>query len=169
MLTPEENYREFAVDRSHADAQISNENLRATGQAMILINGGAATAVLAFLSKESVNSPLLHVAAECLIVYGAGVFFGAAMMYSKNRSLDHYNIYWRLEAFPRSGWRRKPKPGRGWMRDENPDVDKIRNKARRWWRTANWFFGFSTAAFLGASFLIAWTLYGFKAAAINCF
>jgi hypothetical protein len=50
MSTPEEDYREFAVRRSHLDAQISNENLRATGQAMILINGGAATAILAFLS-----------------------------------------------------------------------------------------------------------------------
>src|SRR4051794_22984724 len=36
--------------RSHKDADVANENARAAGQAAILINGGAATAILAFLA-----------------------------------------------------------------------------------------------------------------------
>jgi hypothetical protein len=43
--------REFAARRSHQDSQISNENSRSAGQAAILINGGAATAIVALFSR----------------------------------------------------------------------------------------------------------------------
>jgi hypothetical protein len=45
--------QKFAVDRSHRDAESSNATARATAQAAILINGGAATAVLALRKVNS--------------------------------------------------------------------------------------------------------------------
>ena len=53
--------REFAAKRSHQDSQISNENSRAAAQAAIFINGGAATAILALLSKDRIDPHLIRV------------------------------------------------------------------------------------------------------------
>src|SRR4051812_8994365 len=46
---------DFAAERSHRNSQVSNEHSRATAQAAIFINGGAATAVLAFLAKDKID------------------------------------------------------------------------------------------------------------------
>jgi hypothetical protein len=53
----------FAVERSHRDSASSNETARATAQAAILINGGAATAVLAFLAKGALPQSVFQTAA----------------------------------------------------------------------------------------------------------
>ena len=81
----------FAHDRSHQDAQTSNENARATGQTAIIINGGAATAVLAFLSKDKVDPNVLHVAAGSLGGYVLGVFAGSVMMFCLVRQSNRWH------------------------------------------------------------------------------
>jgi hypothetical protein len=45
----------YAGERSQQDSRISNENARAAAQSAVLINGGAATAVLAFLAKDKID------------------------------------------------------------------------------------------------------------------
>ena len=92
--------RDFAEERSHRDAVVSNETIRATAQAAILINGGAATAILAYLAKNGLDPFVLHQMSWCLVVYGVGVVFGACMMFCAIRSLDYYNVRWRNLAFP---------------------------------------------------------------------
>jgi hypothetical protein len=86
--------RDFAEERSHRDAVVSNETIRATAQAVILINGGAATAILAYLAKNGLDPFVLHQMSWCLAVYGVGVVFGACMMFCAIRSLDFYNVRW---------------------------------------------------------------------------
>lgn len=87
-------FRAFASERSHRDANASNDMGRAAAQAAILINGGAATAILAYLSKEF--GPVVW----CLIGYALGVGAGAVMMYFRHRALEEYHLRWQYEAYP---------------------------------------------------------------------
>jgi len=114
----DEDRRQFAVERSHKDADKSNETIRATAQAAILINGGAATAILAFLSKEGIDPTVYQAAPVSLLGYALGVAAGFFAMYCSVRSLDEYQMRWRLEAYP--------EPGRS--------ADTHRDKAYVWWR-----------------------------------
>jgi hypothetical protein len=131
--------REFAVQRSHKDAESSNATARGTAQAAILINGGAATAVLALLSKESLNPTVLKVASACLGGYALGVLLGAGMMFCIVRSLDFYSLRWRLEAHPVEGVNEKAS----------------QNHAQRWWKRMRNCFYSSMAAFILSSGTLA--------------
>jgi hypothetical protein len=48
---------QLAIERINKDAEQSNESLRAAAQASILINGGAATAVLVFITAVITKKP----------------------------------------------------------------------------------------------------------------
>jgi hypothetical protein len=85
----------FAAKRSHQDSSISNENIRAAAQAAVLINGGAATAVVAFLAKDKIDPYLLKMVPFALAGYAAGVFFGACMMFFSGLALNHWGLAWR--------------------------------------------------------------------------
>ena len=132
--------REFAVARSHKDSEISNEHSRATAQACILINGGAATAVLAFLAKDKIDPAIFYTVPWCLIGYAAGVFFGAFMMICATQSMDYWHQYWYAISFGALG-------------------AKETRAATNWWKG---FYGCSVATmacFLGASTLLAVVLF----------
>jgi hypothetical protein len=133
----------FAVERSHRDAASSNETARSTAQAVILINGGAATAVLAFLAKGDLPGSVLHTAAFCLALYAVGVLAGACMMFCTVRSLDYYALRWRLEANPEQG----------------ADATKSRALGQQWWKYMKRCFYVSAAAFIMSSLALAVALY----------
>jgi hypothetical protein len=89
-----EAFRQLALERSNQDAKQSNEHLRAAAQASILINGGAATAVLAFLSasigKDNFD-PQLAIFAGCAIIgYAAGVACAPFAIWFMNIALKHW-------------------------------------------------------------------------------
>ena len=117
-LNSDEHRREFAVERSHKDADKSNETIRSTAQAAILINGGAATAILAFLSKDGIDPFLYRVAPISLFAYAVGVAAGFAAMYCSIRSLDEYQQRWRLEAHP----------------ETDRSAEQHRRLGERWWK-----------------------------------
>lgn len=96
-------WRTFAAERSQRDAQNSVDGQKAAAQAAILVNGGAATALLALLAKDGHGADLLKSASWGLLVYALGVFFGMWMYYCAARALEHYGVYWRLVAFPEPG------------------------------------------------------------------
>jgi hypothetical protein len=64
---------EFTRQRVHDDFNASNEAARAAAQAAILINGGAATALLAFLSKATPPPFLVRAARVSLGLYALGM------------------------------------------------------------------------------------------------
>jgi hypothetical protein len=64
---------EFTRQRVHDDFNASNEAARAAAQAAILINGGAATALLAFLSKATPPPFLVRAARVSLGLYALGL------------------------------------------------------------------------------------------------
>jgi di/tricarboxylate transporter len=92
--------RNFAEERSHKDAGIANEHARASAQAVILINGGAATAILAFLAKDKLDPAVLRLAPWCLTGYALGVIAGAFTLFFSTRFLEEYSLHWHLTAYP---------------------------------------------------------------------
>jgi hypothetical protein len=78
---------EFKWQRVHDDFNASNETARAAAQAAILINGGAATALLAFLSKAAPTPPfLIRAACVSLGLYALGVVCGTLVMWLAARA-----------------------------------------------------------------------------------
>ena len=120
----------------------SNATARATAQASIPINGGAATAVLAFLAKGTLPQSVFQTAAACLGVYALGVAAGACMMYCTVRSLDYYSLRWRLDAHP----------------EEGADAKRNRRLGERWWKGMKRCFYASMAAFIISSVTLATVL-----------
>jgi hypothetical protein len=132
-------FRKFAMERSHKDAEISDESWRASGQALILINGGAATAIIALISKDGWKSQLWLIALG-LGSYGLGVLFGSLMVLSLMKSLDWWGFIWRKIAFPKSF-----------------GIESgIARKYADWWLgLANWSFLLSILGFVSGSLAVA--------------
>src|SRR5262245_61519003 len=85
---------EHLLERSKALSQTSNEHSRAGAQACILINGGAATAVIAYLAKDKIDAAIVPDVSYSLAGYAAGVFFGALMLVFATQCLDNWSLYW---------------------------------------------------------------------------
>jgi hypothetical protein len=130
--------KEYANERSQSDAQISNENVRAAAQAALLINGGAATAVLAFLSKEKIDPFLLKTVPICLLGYAIGVFSGAFMTFCMGQALRSWSVAWREYSI-------------------NPDADtgRLNSYASRWHRRGRYAFYAAMGCFIVASAVLA--------------
>ncbi len=101
---------EFAVKRSNNAAIAANENSRPMSQYALLINGAAASAIIAFLSKDKIDPTVLAAAPWALGSYAIGVVFGAIAMFCMTESLDYWNSYWekiaRAEGRTVADWER---------------------------------------------------------------
>jgi hypothetical protein len=92
LETPRE---KLAAERAHKDLQTSGETARAAAQVAVLINGGAATAILAYLSKEGhTPSDVLRAAAIALAVYAIGVAWGAWSMWCSSQASAKWGYRW---------------------------------------------------------------------------
>src|SRR5437868_4622412 len=136
----------FAVERSHKISQTANEHARATGQACILINGGAATAVIAFLSKDKIDAALLMTVPRILAGYAVGVFFGALMMFCMTQAMEKWNLYWYFKSHGAS----------------DSMADKSARGANRWAVGYNWCFVFSIMSFVLSSIFLGMLFYPAK-------
>jgi hypothetical protein len=86
---------DLALARANADFATANENSRASAQAAILISGGAATAILAYLAKEAASPPtLLALAPIALLIYAAGVSLAALGLRFTSSSIAQWGYYW---------------------------------------------------------------------------
>jgi hypothetical protein len=100
--TAETARQKLAQTAREKDIVAANDSARAATQAAILINGGAATAILAFLSAYLTKSPptptgILGAAAWSLMGYALGVCFGAWSMWCSSQAAAQYGLRW--EAF----------------------------------------------------------------------
>lgn len=142
MTDSDEARRLFAVERSHRDSDVSADILKAAGQAAILINGGAATAILAYLAKDKLDPSVLEYIPWGMIVYAFGVSVGAGMLFCAARALELYNESWRLTAHP----------------EGKRNSTKVRKLAFGWLIAAHGCFYISMATFLAGSVFVALTL-----------
>src|SRR5689334_22478192 len=92
--------REFAKERSHQDAKTSTEHARAIFQAVILINGAAATAVLTYYGnlKSGASQSLRDVVPYCLGSYSSGILCGMFAGFCYMMTSHHWNVRWQLMA-----------------------------------------------------------------------
>jgi hypothetical protein len=135
-----------AMERAGKDLDNANEGARTATQSAILINGGAATAILAYLSKDTA-APLLNAASVSLFAYAGGVFFAAVSMWCSSQASANFGYYWGAVA------------------------DKNENGKTKFWKNGqSWLCGHrasffaSIACFIFASFWIASTFWKLHAA-----
>ena len=140
LETPRE---KLAADRAHKDMQTSGETARAAAQAAILINGGAATAILAYLSKEGhTPSNVLRAAAITLAAYAIGVAWGAWSMWCASQASAKWGYRWES------------------VLDHDPvGEQEFRNSAEAWLYRHRGSMGLSILFFIGSSCWIALALF----------
>ena len=71
---PEDPYRILARERSHEDARQTVATNRMLVQSLVIINVGAATAVLAYYGAHNASGPGKSAALLTIILYCLGVF-----------------------------------------------------------------------------------------------
>jgi hypothetical protein len=84
-------------ERAKDDAKTSNDFARVAAQSAILINGGAASATLAFigsLARDSHVKVVLSILPLPLFIYSLGVFFAAASLLFMSKSIESYMMEW---------------------------------------------------------------------------
>ena len=90
-----ESKKSIAAQRSHEDAKAANALFQAAGQAAILINGGASTAILAFAAADKAVIRITASALACSLVWFAvGVVAGAFVIAFQAASVQRYVIHW---------------------------------------------------------------------------
>jgi hypothetical protein len=89
----------FAETRSHADAQAVHEHARSAAQSIILVNGGAATAALAFAgSYPAIGAASTSLLASGFAAYVIGVAIGAYNMRKLTGATYFYMRAWEDQA-----------------------------------------------------------------------
>ena len=98
--------QEALLERRKEASKTSNEHSRVSGQSCILINGGAATAVIAYLSKDKLDPIIVSQVWWSLLGYGVGVIAATFMIFCATQAMDQYNLYWlaRAEERPAIGY-----------------------------------------------------------------
>jgi hypothetical protein len=92
--TEEEKDDEFAYARSHEASKFAYETCKTIAQSCLIINGGAATAVIALLSKDRVDQALLTWVPWGIGGYALGVVFSAFMLFCVMMMADNWNYAW---------------------------------------------------------------------------
>ena len=131
-------FSEYAFERANQDYIVSNTFLRSATQAAILVNGGAATAMLAVVSRLTDHNLLTSIALA-LAAYAIGVFFAATMMMIMVPGLEHWAFSWQIKA----------------ERGKNEELPNDRHAARWYW-LARVAFALSMAAFVCGSLIAVW-------------
>ena len=89
--------KKFQVERSHADARVVNEHARTAIQSMILINGGALTAILAFSSKYSDPTVFFGTWAARFMMFGVIAYVVGVVLAAYNfRLIAVTSYYWMI-------------------------------------------------------------------------
>jgi hypothetical protein len=124
------------------DMQASSDSARNATQYAIIINGGAATAILSFLSKShAAGSQLDYAAAGSLVGYAIGVCFAAVSMWCSSQASARFGSMWEAFLDGDTDWEKR-------FRDEGVTlVSRHRN-----------FFTVSILLFLISTAAMAWGL-----------
>jgi hypothetical protein len=137
--TTDEALLEFATERSHEASKASYDLCKTIAQACLLINGGAATAVVALLAKDRVDQALLTYIPWGLGSYALGVVVSAFMLYCVMMTAENWNFFWYHSSY---------------------DIDAEGAKAsealgRSWQQWMNNTFGFAIGCFFLGSAIVA--------------
>jgi hypothetical protein len=137
---------QFAYDRSHKASDSAYDLGKATGQACLLINSGAATAVIALLAKEKIDPLLVKSIATCLSMYATGVVLGSFLLYAAMMRAESWNYFWYLWSYI----------------EDYSGAEESKKAARFWEKIISCCYYFSMLAFMTGSSFIAYVLLGSK-------
>jgi hypothetical protein len=89
----------FAINRSHKASEIAYDLCKNIAQTCLLINGGAATAILAYLAKEKIDPSLYKAITLSLGLYGIGAVSSALVFFCVMMNADYWNYFWYYTAY----------------------------------------------------------------------
>jgi hypothetical protein len=138
--TPETLYRILARERSHEDARQTVATNRMLVQSLVIINGGAAIAVLAYHAHNAPGSGKAAVVLYCLGVFTA-IFAGLYV----RRTTQEWSGFWELKSYADMAEREKV-------------IETHRQQAIRSKRWSTGLLVFSEVFFLAASLCLAISL-----------
>ena len=133
---------EFGRERSHEASKIAYDLSKTTAQSCLLINGGAATAVLALLAKDHVDAAIVRYVPWALGGYALGVAVGAFMLFCVMMMADYWNYFWYHAAYV----------------GNDEDAGAAEAVANRWQWAFYFVFALAIALFLGSSLFVAWAV-----------
>jgi len=141
--TPRQKLAQTAREK---DMQAANDGARTAAQTAVLINGGAATAILAFLSNylskgSSMPPGILVAASVSLIGYALGVCLGAWSMWCASQACGQFGLRW--ETFLDT---EREKTEKEKYKKENDEANYL-NKGNRWLKKHKNSFGLSIVSF----------------------
>jgi hypothetical protein len=108
---PEDPYRILARERSHEDARQTVATNRMLVQSLVIINGGAATAVLAYYGAHNASGPGKSAALLTIILYCLGVFTAIFAGLYVRRTTQEWSSFWELKSYPDMAEREKVMEG----------------------------------------------------------
>jgi hypothetical protein len=138
--TPETLYRLLARERSHEEARQTVATNRMLVQSLVIINGGAAIAVLAYHARNALGAGKAAVVLYCLGVFTA-IFAGLYV----RRTTQEWSGFWELKSYADTAEREKV-------------IEAHRQQAIRSKRWSTGLLVFSEVFFLAASLCLAISL-----------
>jgi hypothetical protein len=103
----EENYRILARERSHQDASQTVATNRMLVQCLVIVNGGAATAALAYYGAHTASGPGKSAALLTIMLYCLGVFTAIFAGLYIRRTTQEWSSFWELKSYPEMAEREK--------------------------------------------------------------
>ena len=98
--TPDEHYRVLGRERSHEDARQTVATNRMLVQSLVLVNGGAATAALAYYGAHNASGPGKAAALLTIMLYCLGVFTAIFAGLYVRRTTQEWSSFWELKSYP---------------------------------------------------------------------
>jgi heme/copper-type cytochrome/quinol oxidase subunit 3 len=141
----EDPYRTLARERSHEDARQTVATNRMLVQSLVMINGGAAIAVLAYYGAHNASGPGKSVTLLTIILYCLGVFTATFAGLYVRRTTQEWSSFWEPKSYLEMAERERVSEGH-------------RKQAIRSKRWSTGLFVFSEVFFLAASLCLAMSL-----------
>jgi hypothetical protein len=97
---PEDPYRILARERSHEDVRQTVATNRMLVQSLVIINGGAAIAALAYYGAHNPSGFAKSAALLTIILYCLGVFSAVFAGLYVRRTTQEWSSFWELKSYP---------------------------------------------------------------------
>jgi hypothetical protein len=143
--TPEDPFRLLARERSHEDARQTVATNRMLVQSLVIINGGAAIAVLAYYCAHNASGPGKSMTLLTIILYCLGVFTAIFAGLYVRRTTQEWSSFWELKSYPD-------------IAQQERVIEGHRQQAVRSKRWSTGLLVFSEVLFLAASLSLAMSL-----------
>ncbi len=92
----------FGLTRSLDASKAAYDLLKTSGQTALLLNGAAATAVIALLTKEKVPEYISTSIPPAIIAYAIGAFLATSMLFFAMLCADYWNGHWMNIAYEKA-------------------------------------------------------------------